>query len=412
MADTRVLQVLADRFARSRAGRTGRGVRDFLIDYKELLTAAGCLTGDARTLAEVALAQADSRKGRGIAAASARPRDACSRWRIPLGREAELFTHGRRRRTRGKNARQLAADFHRAAITEVLPALGNRLASLLCALGRRCPRGPEHRPLFPVTTFRETPNSFPLAPPGCSGGAANRCCDLRVACSAATQNASVSCAQSCVASSPMSPAARLRMLPAIRHHRSPRALSLSTGRFACALRANGSTSGNSLDPSGSLRSTLRPPKPSRRQQHRAASRLKTTPPSTNWPKVAAVTCSFVRATPAPPLSGCLPLLPSALETWHFGDSDPAGFDILARPFASVQPAPFRSLHMQFRAAHDAPLLTPEEKRLTERLCDSPHLTAERSHLEQMLASGSKGNFEQESLGRPRLLRWPFYDSAL
>lgn len=72
-----------------------------------------------------------------------------------------------------------------------------------------------------------------------------------------------------------------------------------------------------------------------------------------------------------PGSGTLRLLnrlPADLEFWHFGDSDEAGFDIL-RVLREKSGRDFRPLHMEVGR-------TP---------------------------------FEQESLGRPSLNRWPFYE---
>ncbi len=72
-----------------------------------------------------------------------------------------------------------------------------------------------------------------------------------------------------------------------------------------------------------------------------------------------------------PGSGTLRLLsrlPAGLEFWHFGDSDEAGFDIL-RVLREKSGREFRPLHMEVGR-------TP---------------------------------FEQESLGRPSLNRWPFYE---
>jgi hypothetical protein len=71
-----------------------------------------------------------------------------------------------------------------------------------------------------------------------------------------------------------------------------------------------------------------------------------------------------------PGSGTLRLLerlPDSMEFWHFGDSDAAGFDIL-RILREESKRDFRPLHM-----------TP-----------------------------GREPFEQESLGRPSLARWPFY----
>jgi hypothetical protein len=101
-------------------------------------------------------------------------------------------------------------------------------------------------------------------------------------------------------------------------------------------------------------------------------------------------------------------LPSILEFWHFGDSDPEGFDIL-RDLRERSRRPFRALHMKWRScAADEPL-KPAERRLLERLIKSASMQAERQSLSQMVDAGTKGNFEQESLGQPKHTNWPFYD---
>jgi hypothetical protein len=72
-----------------------------------------------------------------------------------------------------------------------------------------------------------------------------------------------------------------------------------------------------------------------------------------------------------PGSGTLKLLsrlPAEMEFWHFGDSDEAGFDII-RVLRERSGRDFRPLHMQ----------------------------------------AGRVPFEQESLGRPKLKQWPFYD---
>ena len=102
-------------------------------------------------------------------------------------------------------------------------------------------------------------------------------------------------------------------------------------------------------------------------------------------------------------------LPASLEFWHFGDTDPAGFDILrdlrTRIAKSILP-----LHMNFREDEDSPRLAPQEIRLIDRLIASPQVADVRKELTAMRTSGRKGRFEQESLGLPRA-EWPFYECA-
>lgn len=100
-------------------------------------------------------------------------------------------------------------------------------------------------------------------------------------------------------------------------------------------------------------------------------------------------------------------LPEALECWHFGDADPAGFDVL-RDLRERTGRPIRSLHMRHRPGDTATPLTSQEKRTLATLSRMPLMDAEKPELEKMLASKDKGQFEQESLGRPDLPHWPYY----
>jgi Uncharacterized protein conserved in bacteria C-term(DUF2220) len=104
----------------------------------------------------------------------------------------------------------------------------------------------------------------------------------------------------------------------------------------------------------------------------------------------------------------LDALPQHLEFWHFGDSDPAGFDIL-RDLRVRSQRDVRSLHMQYRPGTKGSVLTADDHRLIDRLMTSVSLThEEKNQLQAMLQSGDKGEFEQESLGRPGIRSFPFF----
>jgi hypothetical protein len=107
-------------------------------------------------------------------------------------------------------------------------------------------------------------------------------------------------------------------------------------------------------------------------------------------------CEFVRR------------LDPALDMYHFGDSDPAGFDIL-RHLRAETGRRIGSIHMHFRTARAAEPLSPGDLVLAERLLSSTELSEdEKSVVREMLAHGDKGDFEQERLGIPYLQHWPFY----
>jgi hypothetical protein len=89
-------------------------------------------------------------------------------------------------------------------------------------------------------------------------------------------------------------------------------------------------------------------------------------------------------------------LPSGLACHHFGDSDPAGFDVL-RDLREKTGRNFRPLMMRFRDRLDAPRLTDDERKVIARLLDSEVLADVHGELQAMLAAGTKGAFEQEEV---------------
>jgi hypothetical protein len=100
-------------------------------------------------------------------------------------------------------------------------------------------------------------------------------------------------------------------------------------------------------------------------------------------------------------------LPPEIECWHFGDSDPKGFDIL-RDLRERSRRTIGSLHMQFRDSLSAPPLAREDIATIDRLLASEFLTnEEKAELREIRASGRKGLFEQEALGLPAS-EWPFF----
>lgn len=103
----------------------------------------------------------------------------------------------------------------------------------------------------------------------------------------------------------------------------------------------------------------------------AAQRCLTVENETSFHELAKLQSGELLIQTSYPGSGTLKLLqrlPAGIEFWHFGDSDEAGFDIL-RVLREQSGRDFQPLHMQ----------------------------------------RGKIPFEQESLGRPNCLHWPFYD---
>ena len=96
-------------------------------------------------------------------------------------------------------------------------------------------------------------------------------------------------------------------------------------------------------------------------------------------------------------------LPGEISFRHFGDSDPAGFEIL-RDLREKTRRAVLPVGMEFRANSTALSLTDMERKTLERLIVSPVMEDVRPALQEMLDHGTKGDFEQESLGHAGLIR--------
>jgi hypothetical protein len=91
-----------------------------------------------------------------------------------------------------------------------------------------------------------------------------------------------------------------------------------------------------------------------------------------------------------------------LACWHFGDSDPAGFDIL-RDLREKTGRDFQPVCMEFRPEPTAPSLTADERKTIYRLLAAQPLEDAHPILSSILEAGSKGNFEQECVPLARVL---------
>ncbi|WP_035607821.1 Wadjet anti-phage system protein JetD domain-containing protein [Haloferula sp. BvORR071] len=115
------------------------------------------------------------------------------------------------------------------------------------------------------------------------------------------------------------------------------------------------------------------------------------------------------AYPTQGLRRLLELLPEDLPIYHFGDTDPAGFLILSK-LRQVAGRPVTPFLMHRREGAKPIPLSAYDRSILPGLLTDPWLEDVRVSLQAISASKDKGDFEQESLGRPDLPRWPFYRS--
>ena len=96
------------------------------------------------------------------------------------------------------------------------------------------------------------------------------------------------------------------------------------------------------------------------------------------------------------------LLPAGLTCLHFGDTDPAGFDIL-RDLREKTGRAIQPLLMDPQPAPVAIAFSEQERQVLRRLIESPALADLRPLLETHLVGGDKGDFEQEGIPIARVL---------
>ncbi len=100
-------------------------------------------------------------------------------------------------------------------------------------------------------------------------------------------------------------------------------------------------------------------------------------------------------------------LPSSLRLFHWGDTDPAGFSILAS-LRERSGRMIESIGMEYVAEISNNSVNPEtlsnlERQEITRLLESRFITeSERNSLSEMLEADSKGSFEQEGRSIPQL----------
>jgi Uncharacterized protein conserved in bacteria C-term(DUF2220) len=99
-------------------------------------------------------------------------------------------------------------------------------------------------------------------------------------------------------------------------------------------------------------------------------------------------------------------LPDSLPHYHFGDTDPAGWQILLKLREATR-RPVEVFKMKYRPKETRSPLTPYDLQLLPKLLASPLLADVRPELEAVVKRQDRGDFEQETLGPPASGGWPF-----
>jgi len=370
-----VLEALARRYERSKAGRTGEAGRDITMDAEELLRDAGAVEGESRALAEQQLREAERMRLLEIVPLHKRDRSSLHRIRFSPANEEKLYeTVGWQ--TPKTNREALAGQFAAAAV-DLVPERWRKHWTNWCeSLRQSAIIGGPVEP-FDRNPTAENAELLTLLPKllAWEGESLVRfascvlCGDSKVLESLAARDkdgefrdklrGKLGRLLAGITDGQIRTLDDLEILP------NPR-FALAHGPLQLLL------SGHWLD-LGLLTGAFRLAASDIDRAERIATsarRCLTVENEATFHELAKLESGELLIQTSYPGSGTLKLLrrlPDEMEFWHFGDSDEAGFDIL-RVLREKSGRDFQPLHMQ------------------------------RGRIP----------FEQESLGRPNRNNWPFY----
>lgn len=392
-AERRVLVTLAEMYSQRRSGRTGQGVRDFVIDYEVLLRDADCTKGEVRSCAERDLQEAEAA---GILIVERHKLGLPLRVRFSPQNEAPLFT--RIGLATPTSQRQGLSEIFDHAIREDVPARWIEGWREFCGTMAQAARsGASVAPfsrekddevreilhLLPRLLAWETESLLRFASCRLCGNS-KRLEELQNKLSACLLRITDGYVE-CLADLGISENERALIL------HGPLRLSFSSGDLDLGL----------------LTAPFRVDRRDLQKAHirTAARRMLTVENLSMLHEMAKKDSGIILASSGSEggfahsaVITFLKALPEEVECFHFGDSDPKGFEILS-DLRQRSGRAIVSVGMAFDASVTGPELTPPDRKTIARLLDSPSLTdTEKQALSLMLTAGHKGLYEQE--GRP------------
>ena len=384
-----VLLALAERFRGSKAGREG-GSADFLTDYRDLLKSAGSQDGDERVRAEDDLRRAVLESG-GLVALDLHPKDPKIILRVRLRLEGEEWLFYKIGQQPPSLARKELTAFFLGRSMDAVAHAGwrpwlERLSAMALAGKSVLPfeRGDMvlNAELLRVTAAILTWPEESLI----RYASAVICRDSK---RLEVLQARLLQALRAITGDPATDFGNFQILQAPRSVliHGPLALELSGGTLDLGLLEGPSTiSGTDLTRAKEIFSTVHVCLTVENEGvfRELAKRN---------PGILLVHTSF----PGAATRCLLERLPRDMTFYHFGDSDPAGFEIL-RDLREKTGRAIQPIGMEFRPRPDSALLTDSERKTVLRLLESPSLAGVRSSLTAILENDSKGDFEQQSLG--------------
>lgn len=404
-----MLRTFAARYCDSQAGRTGVSSGDFTLDYLELIKAAGIeKSADGRRLAEDRLRVA-GHLSQGLLSLDTHPRDEKLILRVRLARqggEAWLFAH-LREASPTEERRRLAALFESFIDTDVTEAWQEPWKAWCGRLAAQALEGggvqPFERDDLPVC--RELMTTTARVLNWRQGESLLRFASCLICGSSKRLEQLEKKLEKTLAQATDGAVQSLKDVGLLEKPRrvllhGPLRLELPGGTLDLGL-LSGPVTPSETDIH--LASAV----------HTAALRVLTVENEATFWELAKTnhdTLLVQTSFPGRAVVALLRSLPADTAMHHFGDTDPAGFDIL-RDLRERTGRTIAPLHMAFRPRPGADALDAAERRTARQLLASPLMADCHEVLQAMLDSGTKGDFEQETLGVPDLSEWPFYRLA-
>ncbi|MFA7344628.1 MAG: Wadjet anti-phage system protein JetD domain-containing protein [Terrimicrobiaceae bacterium] len=395
-ATNNVLAALAARYERSRAARTGRAARDFLIDHEDLLREAGCGTGEARVCAERDLEDARAQNLLGI---ERHPRTGIP-LRVRFSPDAEEGLFQRLRLASPAEKRKIFAAVFREAAGFSVPERRRAEWAAFCARLEEAASAGESAAPFSRDNPADAREILSLLPRllAWENESLLRFASSRLCGDSKRLESLQARVETCLAGLTGGTVCSLEDLGILENERAvilhgPLRLGFPAGSLDLGLLSAPSR----IDRRDLRKATLETP----------AARCLTVENLAVLHELAKTNCATVLASSGSEggfahsaIIEFLRKLPEHVAIRHCGDTDPKGFDIL-RDLRERAGRTISSLAMEFDGSRAGPPLTETDRKTIARLLGSPLLTdSEKAQLAATQAAGHKGVFEQEARPLP------------
>ena len=386
-----ILEELASLYAESTAGETGRAAKPFGRPFLLLLKVARCESGERYANA---LADLEAADGSAVVLKRNKRSNDISRVTVPLPCEANLFA--RIGRPSPTQLREQWSELFVEASTWPVPLQHSGAWSAFCLRrAAKVRQGEEWKPFFKHKLKRAR---FQLEVVsrllGWNHPALLRTASAQLAGKSKYLESCPSTLQSLLAEASDSRVAKFEDLgiednPRCVVFKGPVHVKLGEQWFSYATPGAASLSEDTLKVAGAIETT--------------ASRCVTVENATKFHELCRSNCedlfvftSYPNRATVDFLRRCRSRSGEPLRHFHFGDTDPWGFDVL-RSLRSLLKIDIAPLHMIYRAKPGSEVLSARDRKKLAKLIEDPDLQIVREELEKMRAAGTKGDFEQESV---------------